>query len=75
MIKVSDLNLEWSGQGSVHIQTNIQTYQQNRSFQNWALYYSIVGPVKSTYHDSTEYTKIKYSQINIRKMTIIVQIF
>ena len=27
MIKVSDLNLEWSGQGSVHIQkhTNIQT--------------------------------------------------
>ena len=26
--------------------TNIQTNKQNRSFQNWVLYYSIVGPVK-----------------------------
>ena len=25
MIKVLDLNLEWSGQGSVHIQTNKHT--------------------------------------------------
>ena len=29
-----------------------QTNKQNRSFQNWALYYSIVGPVKTEQLDS-----------------------
>ena len=43
----------WPGERThINKQTNIQTYeqtyQQNRSFQNWALYYSIVGPVKNT---------------------------
>ena len=37
----------WPGERThINKQTNIQTYKQNRSFQNWALYYSIVGPVK-----------------------------
>ena len=32
----------------INIQTtNKQTYKQNRSFQNWALYYSIIGPEKN----------------------------
>ena len=28
-------------------QTYERIYEQNRSFQNWALYYSIVGPVNN----------------------------
>ena len=43
MVKVSDLNLESFGHRSIHIKTN----QQNRLFQNWELYYSIVGQVNT----------------------------